>query len=68
MLESAPAPPDGLKIKDIPIPKAEKGKVLIQVKAFGLNRSGTCEMSTPFEDLELMRERSSRATYTHRTS
>jgi NADPH2:quinone reductase len=41
VLDSAPAPPEGLKVKDIPIPTAEKGKVLIQVKAFGLNRSGT---------------------------
>lgn len=43
VLESAPAPPEGLKIKKIPIPKAEKGKVLIKVKAYGLNRSGTCK-------------------------
>lgn len=42
VLESAPAPPEGLKIKQLPIPKAEAGKVLIKVKAFGLNRSGTC--------------------------
>lgn len=42
VLDSAPSPPEGLKIKQLPIPKAEKGKVLIKVKAFGLNRSGTC--------------------------
>ncbi len=32
-------PPEVMKIKDIPVPKAEKGKVLIDVKAFALNRA-----------------------------
>ena len=31
--------PDVLKIEQIPIPKAQAGKVLIRVRAFGLNRS-----------------------------
>ncbi|KAK4994447.1 hypothetical protein LTR66_005517 [Elasticomyces elasticus] len=31
--------PEVLKLEQRPIPKPEKGKVLIQVKAFGLNRS-----------------------------
>ncbi len=32
-------PPSVMKIKDIPIPEAEEGKVLINVKAFALNRA-----------------------------
>ena len=32
-------PPSVMKIKDIPVPKAEKGKVLIRVKAFAVNRA-----------------------------
>ena len=35
----APGPPDALRIRDLPIPDPEPGWVLIQVKAFGLNRS-----------------------------
>jgi NADPH2:quinone reductase len=35
----APGPPSALTIRDLPIPKPEKGWVLIKVKAFGLNRS-----------------------------
>lgn len=35
----APGPPESLKVRDIPIPKPEIGWVLIEVKAFGLNRS-----------------------------
>lgn len=31
--------PEVLKVEERPIPKAEKGQVLIRVKAFGLNRS-----------------------------
>ena len=31
--------PDVLKIESLPIPTPQKGEVLIQVKAFGLNRS-----------------------------
>lgn len=34
-----PGGPEALKIEQRPIPKADKGQVLIQVKAFGLNRS-----------------------------
>jgi NADPH:quinone reductase len=39
VLENAPSPPSGLKIKDLPIPKPQRGQVLIEVKSFGLNRS-----------------------------
>ncbi|MBK5111358.1 MAG: zinc-binding dehydrogenase [Thermoleophilia bacterium] len=35
----APGPPAALNVREIPIPKAEPGWVLIEVKAFGLNRS-----------------------------
>lgn len=35
----APGPPESLTIRDIPIPEPETGWVLIEVKAFGLNRS-----------------------------
>jgi NADPH2:quinone reductase len=35
----APGAPDALQVRDIPIPRPEAGQVLIQVKAFGLNRS-----------------------------
>jgi NADPH:quinone reductase len=35
----APGPPDALHVRDIPIPKPADGWVLIEVKAFGLNRS-----------------------------
>jgi NADPH:quinone reductase-like Zn-dependent oxidoreductase len=35
----APGPPDGLVIRDIPVPTPANGWVLIRVKAFGLNRS-----------------------------
>ncbi len=31
--------PEVLKIEDLPVPKPQNGRVLIQVKAFGLNRS-----------------------------
>lgn len=34
-----PGGPEALKIEQRPIPKASKGQVVIQVKAFGLNRS-----------------------------
>ncbi len=34
-----PGGPEVLKLEERPIPKAEHGKVLIRVKAFGLNRS-----------------------------
>ena len=35
----APGPPDALTIREIPIPRPEPGWVLIEVEAFGLNRS-----------------------------
>jgi NADPH:quinone reductase len=39
VLESAPAPPEALKILELPVPTPKPGQVLINVKAFGLNRS-----------------------------
>jgi NADPH2:quinone reductase len=38
VLES-PGPPEALQIRELPIPKPAPGWVLIEVKAFGLNRS-----------------------------
>jgi NADPH:quinone reductase-like Zn-dependent oxidoreductase len=35
----APGPPDALTIRELPVPTAAAGWVLIEVKAFGLNRS-----------------------------
>jgi NADPH2:quinone reductase len=35
----APGPPEALAIRDLPIPDPQPGWVLIEVKAFGLNRS-----------------------------
>ena len=35
----APGPPETLQIRELPIPEPKPGWVLIQVKAFGLNRS-----------------------------
>lgn len=35
----APGPPEALQLRRIPIPTPEQGQVLIEVKAFGLNRS-----------------------------
>lgn len=35
----APGPPDALRIRELPVPTPQPGWVLIQVKAFGLNRS-----------------------------
>jgi NADPH:quinone reductase-like Zn-dependent oxidoreductase len=35
----APGPPDALQIRELPIPDPRPGWVLIEVKAFGLNRS-----------------------------
>ena len=35
----APGPPEALQLRDLPIPTPIGGQVLIQVKAFGLNRS-----------------------------
>jgi NADPH2:quinone reductase len=34
-----PGGPDVLQIRDVPVPQAEPGQVLIRVRAFGLNRS-----------------------------
>ena len=35
----APGPPEALTIRDLPVPSPAAGWVLIEVKAFGLNRS-----------------------------
>ncbi|MDH3730589.1 MAG: zinc-binding alcohol dehydrogenase family protein [Acidimicrobiia bacterium] len=35
----APGPPEALTIRDLPVPEPAEGWVLIEVKAFGLNRS-----------------------------
>jgi NADPH2:quinone reductase len=35
----APGPPDALQIRELPIPEPRQGWVVIEVKAFGLNRS-----------------------------
>jgi NADPH2:quinone reductase len=35
----APGPPEALQIRELPVPEPRPGWVLIQVKAFGLNRS-----------------------------
>jgi NADPH:quinone reductase-like Zn-dependent oxidoreductase len=35
----APGPPEALQIRQLPVPEPERGWVLIEVKAFGLNRS-----------------------------
>jgi NADPH:quinone reductase len=34
-----PGPPEALQVRELPVPQPEPGWVLIQVKAFGLNRS-----------------------------
>lgn len=34
-----PGPPEALRIRELPVPTPERGWVLIEVKAFGLNRS-----------------------------
>src|SRR3954453_22997141 len=39
VLESVPAPPEALVVRERPVPRPESGWVLIEVKAFGLNRS-----------------------------
>ena len=36
---NAPGPPDALQIRNLPVPTPTDGQVLIEVKAFGLNRS-----------------------------
>src|SRR2546421_12911915 len=35
----APGPPDALTVRELPVPTPAAGWVLIQVRAFGLNRS-----------------------------
>jgi NADPH:quinone reductase len=39
VLDAVPAPPEALVIRERPVPQPERGWVLIEVKAFGLNRS-----------------------------
>ncbi|HEX4532147.1 MAG TPA: alcohol dehydrogenase catalytic domain-containing protein [Acidimicrobiia bacterium] len=39
VLDSVPAPPEALVLRERPVPQPEPGWVLIEVKAFGLNRS-----------------------------
>ncbi|MFC7500459.1 zinc-binding dehydrogenase [Nocardioides sp. CPCC 206347] len=39
VLDEAPAPPEGLVIRELPVPVPGVGEVLIRVRAFGLNRS-----------------------------
>ena len=39
VLDAVPAPPDALVVRERPVPQPEPGWVLIEVKAFGLNRS-----------------------------
>jgi NADPH:quinone reductase-like Zn-dependent oxidoreductase len=39
VLDAVPAPPDALVVRERPVPRPEPGWVLIEVKAFGLNRS-----------------------------
>ena len=34
-----PGPAEVLRLEDLPVPKPKAGQVLIQIKAFGLNRS-----------------------------
>src|SRR5262245_51347380 len=43
VLDAVPAPPEALVIRERRVPRPEPGWVLIEVKAFGLNRS---EMKT----------------------
>jgi NADPH:quinone reductase len=39
VLDAAPAPPEALVVRQRPVPQPEPGWVLIEVKAFGVNRS-----------------------------
>ncbi|MDQ1480454.1 MAG: hypothetical protein QOI44_1315 [Actinomycetota bacterium] len=42
----APGPPDALTVRELPVPTPASGWVLIEVKAFGLNRSEATSAST----------------------
>jgi NADPH:quinone reductase len=39
VLDSVPAPPEALVVRELPVPRPKPGWVLIEVKAFGVNRS-----------------------------
>src|SRR5919201_4001431 len=39
VLNAAPAPPEALVVRERPVPRPEPGWVLIEIKAFGVNRS-----------------------------
>src|SRR3954468_10805520 len=39
VLDAVPAPPEALVVRERPVPRPEPGWVLIEVKAFGVNRS-----------------------------
>ena len=39
VLAEAPAPPEAVTVRDLPVPTPVPGQVLIRVRAFGLNRS-----------------------------
>lgn len=39
VLEAAPAPAEGLSLRELPVPTPGPGEVLVRVRAFGLNRS-----------------------------
>ena len=39
VLDAVPAPADALVVRELPVPQPERGWVLIEVKAFGVNRS-----------------------------
>jgi len=39
VLDAVPAPPEALVVRELPVPRPEPGWVLIEVKAFGVNRS-----------------------------
>src|SRR3954453_2486793 len=39
VLDAVPAPPEALVVRERPVPQPEPGWVLMEVKAFGLNRS-----------------------------